>query len=249
MICGKVGEPSTEHVIAKWIRKALQIQGPVKEFSGNSYVGTSEALAVVLHGVCVTCNRGWLNYLEQKVRPVLEPMLLGPAPGMSRALDPADQATLATWAVKTSMLLALSEFRYQDHGWIPRSTLAWLRERYASCMPPPGARVWLGGLHTSEVPSSVQAACIYGENKEPVAHCGTFSVGNVLFQVFTCEQKDAVLSSENEIWLEVKGLYVPALLPIAPTSASLHWPPEVVLGVGDLESLAGRLRQGLPLRA
>jgi hypothetical protein len=27
---------------------------------------------------------------------------------------------------------------------------------------------------------------------------GTFSVGNVLFQVFCCEQKDAVLSLDNE---------------------------------------------------
>jgi hypothetical protein len=65
---------------------------------------------------------------------------------------------------------------------------------------------------------------------------------------FTCEQKDSVLSPDNEIWLAAKGLYVPALLQIAPASSAVRWPPDVVFTVPDLKPLAGRLRQGLPLR-
>ena len=249
MICGRVGEPSKEHVVGRRVRDALGTRGLVREYSGTTYVGAREALAIVLHGVCVTCNRGWLEYLDQTAWPVLEPILLGAAPGTVRIIDPADQATLGAWAVKVSPLLSLSKFRDQNTGWIPASTLDWLYRNHRLRMSPPDSRVWMGGLKTSDVPASVQAACVTDARDDPVAHCGTFSVGNVLFQVFCCEQKDAVLSLDNEIWLEPKGLYVPALLQITPAVGSVRWPPEVAFTVDDLTPLAGRLRQGLPSRA
>ena len=123
VFCGTVGSLSDEHVVPKWVRKALQIREPVREFSGAAYVGAAETLAIVFHEVCVSCNTGWMESLERDACPVLGPLLLGVAPGTSRVLDPDQQAILATWAVKTSLLLALSKFRGQDYGWIPASTL------------------------------------------------------------------------------------------------------------------------------
>jgi hypothetical protein len=158
-------------------RDALGTRGLVKEYSGTTYVRATEALAIVLRGVCVTCNRGWLEYLDRNAWPVLEPILLGAAPGTVRMIDPADQATLAAWAVKVSLLLCLSKFRGQDNGWIPASTLDWLYRNHRLRMPPPGSRVWMSGLKTSQVPASVQAACLTDAQDDPVAHCGTFSVG------------------------------------------------------------------------
>ena len=163
-------------------------------------------------------------------------------------LDPDQQAILATWAVKTSLLLALSKFRGQDYGWIPASTLHWLYRHHDARMPPPGTRVWLAGFSTSEVPASVQAACLYDASREPAAQCVTFSVGCVLFQVFATGQTDADLSPDNEAWLAPKGLYTSALLQIAPSCSPLRCPPGVVFGVGDREALAGRLGRGLPPR-
>jgi hypothetical protein len=235
-------------VVPKWVRKALQIREPVKEFSGTTYVGAAETLAIVFHEVCVRCNSGWMETLESITRPVLEPLLLGAAPGSSRVLDPDEQAMLATWAVKTSLLLALSKFRGQDHGWIPVSTVQWLRQHHASRMPPPGTRAWMGGLSTSDIPASVQAACLYDANHEPIAQCVTFSVGCVMFQVFATEQKDANLSPDTEAWLAPAGPYQAALLQIAPCSTPHRWPPRAVFSAGDREELAGRLRQGLAAR-
>ena len=74
---------STEHVVPKWVRKALQIREPVKEFSGTAYVGAAETLAIVFHEVCVSCNKGWMESLERAAGPVLGPLLLGAAPGSS----------------------------------------------------------------------------------------------------------------------------------------------------------------------
>ncbi len=233
----------------KWVRKVLQIREPVKKFSGTTYVGAAETLAIVFHEVCVRCNTEWMESLERDASPVLGPLLLGAAPGMSRVLDPDQQAILATWAVKTSLLLTLSSFRGQDYGWIPVSTLQWLYQHHDARMPPPGTRVWMAGFSTSEVPASVQAACLYDANREPTAQCVTFSAGCVLFQVFAAKQEDADLSPDNEAWLAPNGLYTSALLQIAPSCSPHRWPPRVVFGVGDREALAGRLGQGLLLRS
>src|SRR5207248_9239509 len=100
VFCGATSSLSTEHVIPKWVRKALQISEPVQEYRGSTYVGAAETLAIVFHEVCVRCNSGWMESLETATRPVLGPLLLGAAPGTSRLLDPDQQAIMATWAVK-----------------------------------------------------------------------------------------------------------------------------------------------------
>jgi hypothetical protein len=65
----------------------------------------------------------------------------------------------------------------------------------------------MAGFSTSDLPASVQAACLYEAGREPTAQCVTFSVGCVLFQVFAAEQEDAGLSPDIEAWLAPKGLY------------------------------------------
>lgn len=145
VLCGRTGEPSREHVVGRQVRKALGTRGPVREHSGTTYAGAAEALSIVLHGVCVTCNRGWLENLDREAWPILETILLGAARGRWRVIDPAHQAALAAWSVKVSLLLALAKFRGQKNGWIPVSTMDWLRCNHRSYAPPPGARVWLGG--------------------------------------------------------------------------------------------------------
>jgi len=246
VFCGATGSLSTEHVIPKWLRKELGIAEPVREFSGTTYIGAAQTLAVVFHEVCVSCNSGWMETLEAATRPVLGPLLLGAAPGTTHVLDPGEQAILATWAVKTALLLALSKFRGQAHGWIPATTLRWLRQHHQARMPPPGTRVWFGGLATSDLPASAQAACLYDATSSPAASCVTFSTGCALFQVFATEQHDAELTPDTEEWLAPSGAYQEALLPIAPSSAPLRWPPAVVASPGELQGLAGRLRQRLP---
>lgn len=244
VFCGTAGSLSTEHVVPKWVRKILQPNQPVLEFRGDTRVAASETLAIVFHEVCVNCNTGWMETLEQATRPILCPLLLGAAPGTWRVLDPDQQAILATWAVKTSLLLVLSKFRDQDHGWIPISTLQWLWHHHGRRMPPPGTRVWIGGLSTADTPASVQAACLYDAAQRPAASCVTFSTGCVLFQVFAAEQKDADLSLATDAWLAPAHPYRTALLQIAPSRAPLRWPPYVVFTDANRQNLAGRLGQG-----
>lgn len=245
MFCGQAGSLSAEHVIPKWLRKSLQIQQPVREFRGTAYAGAAETLAVVFHEVCTGCNNGWMEKLESATRPILEPMLLGAAPGSSRVLDPDHQALLATWAAKTALLLTLAKYRGQNHGWVPDSTLQWLAGHSGSQMPPPGTRVWMGGLDTSDTPAWMQTATLYGADGGPDALCVTFSAGCVVFQVFITGQQDPVLAPDIETWLQPEGPHQQALLQIAPSSSPVRWPPGAVFGTDDLTGLAGRLRSGL----
>jgi len=247
IFCGYVGKLSNEHVIAKWLRKTLQIRGDVHEYRGDEHVSKLEALAIILPEVCKDCNNGWTNRLEERVRPILEPVLLGTPRDRLYALDLPHQATLATWAVKTSLLLTLRKYRRDANGWIPKGNLKWLYEHRDSDLPPPGTRVWVGSLDAEgRLPSSVQAACANEAGNSPFAHCGTFSVGYVLFQVFCCEEVNSDLSSEDEEWLAPKGLCAGRLLQIWPANASFRWPPKSVFTIDDLPVVAGRLREGLP---
>jgi hypothetical protein len=247
IFCVSTDNPSKEDVIARWIRRSLQIHGDVHEYTGTVHIGKLETLAVKLPEVCEGCNSGWMSRLEERVIPVLKPLLLGTPRGRMYALDPSYQATLATWAVKTSLLLTKRKYRGAENGWIPEDNLKWLYEHRDSDVPPPGACVWIGSLNAEgRLPASAQAACITENGNVPVAHCGTFSVGYVLFQVFCCERGNSVLSPENEEWLAPKELYRNSLLQIWPASASFRWPPESVFKIDALPVVAGRLGEGLP---
>src|SRR5438046_2705856 len=51
--------------------------------------------------VCEACNNGWMRRIEEGAQAFLERMMLGQ---MTR-LRPPDQKKLATWAVKTALVL------------------------------------------------------------------------------------------------------------------------------------------------
>lgn len=249
VFCDTTGSLSTEHVVPKWLRKALLIQEQVREFSGVTYVGAAETLSIVFHEVCTRCNQTWMEALESAVRPLLKPLLLGTPADTSVVLGPDDQAILATWAVKTGLLLALSKFRGTNHGWIPADTLQWLYLHHALLLPSPGCRVWMSGLDTSDIPASVQAACLYDEDGCPAAQIVTFSVGCVLFQVFAPRQQDADVAVDTETWLAPVGPFQQALLQIAPADSPVRWPPSAVCSPADRELVARRLTTGLTAKA
>src|ERR1700733_4702477 len=130
---------SREHTIAKWLRKTLEIQGPVLEHAEIGPPRRWDTLALVLPDVCEGCNNGWLRRTEERARPVLTPMFFGK---YAMQLSAEHQAKLSRWAVKTSLLIARKKSRNQPHGWIPRKSLQWLYENPDSEQPPPGSYVW-----------------------------------------------------------------------------------------------------------
>lgn len=90
-------------------------------------------MGVTANAICKDCNEGWMNDLEAAVRPFLTEMI---RTGTPRQLTLEQQASLAKWSVKTTMVF---EFRGDTtpfytfeqrndlrHNRIPAATLIWV---------------------------------------------------------------------------------------------------------------------------
>jgi hypothetical protein len=200
----------------------------VAKLAGGGVVTRATGLntrETVVRQVCRTrCNNGWMSRLETAVQPILRPMLKG----IALRLSEAEQAVLATWAVKTAMMLACTD---RDSTKVPR------REDYGHLrihqVPPPGTRVILSSYRGTK-----WAAYYFSQGlsippkgtttlpKVPTAYFSTVCVGQVVFQVFG-------ITAKGEF-----GLHNAAsgrLAQIWPYERPLTWPPEHPLSDAELE--------------
>src|SRR4051794_35520485 len=91
---------SREHAWPEWALKRLSV--------GHKIFGNLDGLAyhdpnqrqVRVRCVCVPCNTGWMKALEDAVIPPVSAMMFGVAVPLDLQLC----ATLAHWALKTSMV-------------------------------------------------------------------------------------------------------------------------------------------------
>jgi hypothetical protein len=244
LFCGGTGL-TREHVIPKWVRQELRTQGWVYEQTGAGEPRKWNALAVVLPRVCHPCNNELLSNLESRVQPILAPLLHGGSKSAPILISLSEQATLATWAVKTSLLLTIRSYEGESAGWIPADNLRWLYDHRDLDQPPPGAHVWMFGVNAANtLAASSQAACLI-DDKGPAAHVGTFTVGYVGFQVFCREVSRPEFSADHESWLAPRAPLRDAMLNIWPASGVVRWPPPVVFERDALELVASRLGSGL----
>lgn len=197
-------------------------------------VATPQHLILTLRGqICEPCNNGWLSRLESAVKPILAPMAVD---GKTTELDASAQKSLATWAVKTALLLEFAiRQRYPDAravtGYVASEVeRTWLM---TGGEPPPRGRVWIGGFDARNRVAlrfeSANLSAVGRESAEVPAHLTTLSVGYVAFQVFTIDfvVADSVGASH---FPDPPAAYSPVLRGISPPRSSrsepLDWPGE-----------------------
>ena len=108
VFCGAPAD-SQEHVWPDWAVPMLVDEGPLPHFHQIIQEGRpdeerrylKDAYSVTVGVVCERCNNGWMSNLESRAKPYLEPMLRG----RGRAVHETGLRTLATWALKTSMMV------------------------------------------------------------------------------------------------------------------------------------------------
>jgi hypothetical protein len=110
VFCGDDSRRLTdEHVFADWISEFFQVVygkplGGVAQLV-NAEGGITQYTMIpfqqVVKIVCEKCNTGWMRRLEDGVQAVLKRMMLG----QPTRLRPETQMKLATWAVKTALVL------------------------------------------------------------------------------------------------------------------------------------------------
>jgi len=91
-----------------------------------------DVASIVTREVCSDCNQGWMSRLEETTKPHLLPMLTG----LEKKLSEVEQLAVATWAVKTVMVLEVCignarTFTYSERqfvkqqGFPPATTLVY----------------------------------------------------------------------------------------------------------------------------
>jgi len=218
------GSPLTdEHVWAQWVSGELSVYGG---FVTQAEHGPRIRLKIdVIAPVCDSCNTGWLSVLENDVKPILAPMLHGRG---SVSLSVDDQRLLATWAVKTALMIDLS-------GGSPIIPAGFYQEFRLRREPHEAQVVWLGAYSGSQ---HAIWADHHGlqlgahEDESPRGFVTTFTAFRVLFQVVGCFNKGFATVDDR--------LMLGALHRIAPGGGeAIQWPRDnLAFGDDMLSSLA-----------
>lgn len=151
LFCGRTGRKLTkEDVIPRWLwrvfREGRGMQGPVTMSVDGKPFRVAANTAVRYGGICADCNHGWMHDLENAARPIMVPAVTGDAlrPGHELRLDAGAQTVLATWAVKTWLLLELA-VRYVTKAGVEAP--AALRYLYQHRQPPTSVFVMVATAH------------------------------------------------------------------------------------------------------
>lgn len=141
VFCRQPGRLTNEDAFPRWLiahvftrgREVSQRWGDRRGMTGF----TSKKQNVTVRRVCATCNNGWMSALEGAARPLLLPWIDGTR---TRLLyDP--QQTIATWAIKTTMMLQYTPM-HQAGIVIPAAHYEALGAR--KTRPPDGVEVLIG---------------------------------------------------------------------------------------------------------
>ena len=156
IFCGRSERLTSDHVISRAVRKELRLKPGVTRHYGDETRYTGDTLSVKVKPVCAKCNGGWMSRLERDVVTFFGASFRGDE---AVILDPDRQERLATWAIKTALLLeeyATSVPSATRRVRIPQDNLRWLAEHSS---PPPGAKVWMGALISRErIPCGIMLA-------------------------------------------------------------------------------------------
>jgi len=187
IFCG--GQPVTkEHVWPRWAQavvptdfvpfeQIIEVDGhPKVEHCRNTRPFTETARIV-----CRPCNNGWMAQLESLAKSILVPMLAGePA-----VLDQERQRVLATWALKTAIIV--------DHAqrppWKPTSMPAEYRHIAQTSSPSNNVAVWLASsleppLYRSRLwGTNLRLAALTSE-RETAVYGAALMFGPICLQVF-----------------------------------------------------------------
>ena len=92
-----------EHAWPAWLVRQYR-KRPLQVSDARGHQRTTRGLDHSVRVVCANCNNGWMSDLETSAQPVVG----GLVNGYQTALDAAQRAIVAAWAVKTAMVLERS---------------------------------------------------------------------------------------------------------------------------------------------
>jgi hypothetical protein len=157
----------------------------------------SEELTVTVGEVCRKCNEGWLSRLEERVKAIACPAIVG----RRCVWSPKEQRTLALWAFKTAFMMTLAtgtssvppaDYRFLFRNLRPRGRA---RVWAAAHAPPSGPAVSLSLAHIQPVELTLHKA----DGTNYPGYALTFNAGCLAFQVLDFDTREPIDVVEHHL--------------------------------------------------
>jgi len=251
------GKPfNREHIIAKQVADAMGMPFPVRISWGDIRRSTGEEtergdetkneLEIVLDDrVCERCNNKWMDKLDHQMLAFMRPMMESETPVQ---IDPSQQLTLARWATKIGLLLALylhdqpladPDSETMGKGYAPADNFTALFGH--SMEVPDHTQVWVGmldpAIDVSESEVFVANMPVHG-TPGPVGYYLLFSLKRLVFFVAGLEL--AYATSDTGDWVELERRLTDsrAMVQLWPSDGdTVLLPPPAYLEASDLLAL------------
>ena len=232
VFCGSTGL-TREHVIPRWLSDVLPEQArfrgqdqatvllqPERTIDGPHHREMVETFnSAIAKVVCWQCNNGFMNDIEGKARPVLSAMIRG---RLSMSLDVEAVTSIATWGVKTSLMVQLT-------GREPASLTPVYERFFASQLPTRECIVWAAAIDNEDwALRSECRAMLYvedGKTADPADPPNILSVTIGLGALLLHTIVDPILGPS--IW-NLASVFAGAVVPLWPNPRPVTWPPRVL---------------------
>jgi hypothetical protein len=209
---------SKEDTLPLWLLKIIgKNDDMIKAIHGLPIKIQKGSAVLRIRTVCETCNNGWMSKLEEDTIPVLRPLLLD----LSIPRSSEEQILLATWAMKTGMVL---DSIYKHVHFYQKDERQNLRENRTI---PPGTVIWIGrffgnGKHAGLADFSLD---VMPDLKVAKGCVITFILGHVIFQILSvrcrADYKEQKINATYR-----SGRWNELLTKIWPnTGSQITWPP------------------------
>ena len=257
VLCGFCEGPekiTNEHVLGEWIghlwgarRGGRQMQHTHTRDTDTTRVWQAYRLDQQVRMACGTCNSGWMHQLEEKVRPIITPMIVPKAAGVRQvSLDLLSQLLIATWAVKTAMVAEYLNPPHQRY-FVQEERRALMA---GGVLPIPGTHIWVGCFAKENDGAKGLLAGLVHEPHVVSAHVSVFALGQFTVQVFVERRTAGYFGNLAvrpgpwdrlliEVWPPDTRSATPESIPV--------WPPP--LAFGDDNSLSALCNRFLALGA
>lgn len=240
LFCGRTGQKLTaEDVYPRWLRKALNIKGPITFESDSGVQRSAPTLEVRLREVCEGCNNGWLHDLERAFRSVMVLPMNGFGP---LAMPPPVQLVVALWATKTWLLIerSLAYMRGEFPAYVGPEVFRWLRDKSE---PPPAMQIWIGAIGRDSAMAAKRLSfvgthwVVPDEESPPVGIVGIFSIGCVVFFLYAPIGNGPLPPPTSYFAFGFQGLKATFFREIWPHKvAEVQWPPPSIFTVEELQT-------------
>lgn len=246
-----------EHILPNWLSKmygrhTVCVNESTTEDGTVIYSYPSKIFQQTSNTVCAACNNGWMSEIENQAKPILERMLKG----KNVVLDKKKQLRIATWAMKTVLVINHNNPAPPKKPIIPTSHY---EDFYANKQITDKSIVLLGYRPLKEFKDGDRIACnwinvsqhllvdkkIPESDRKLIEESGgsygvTFCIANIIFQIVN----PLAISKTNRFEMLIPDEPERVINPFA---IKVRWPlPHNIDEVGGLTVIHDALKGGMP---